>query len=160
MSFKTTRLTFFKLHPSYKFKVGPDKLRTAWLRISLHAFLFMHLHEAGLSMNSDWFPSPPPSPHIWTPCYNSAGLDPIKSPPHGFGPPLQIGKRIVESLLDYKASEDFFLLGCRDGAVVRALALYVRWVCWFSTLHREVFSRYSGFPSPQKPTFDLICFHC
>ena len=28
---------------------------------------------------------------------------------------------------------------------------------WFSTLHREDFSGYSGFPSPQKPTFDLIC---
>ena len=37
------------------------------------------------------------------------------------------------------------------------LALYVGWVCWFSTLHREVFSGYSGFPSPQKPTFDLLC---
>ena len=36
-------------------------------------------------------------------------------------------------------------------------ASYVGWVCWFSTLHREVFSGYSGFPSPQKPTFDLIC---
>ena len=39
-------------------------------------------------------------------------------------------------------------------------ASYVGWVCWFSTLHREVFSGYSGFPSPQKPTFDLIYFHC
>ena len=29
-----------------------------------------------------------------------------------------------------------------------------------SLLHREVFSGYSGFPSPQKPTFDLIYFHC
>ena len=29
-------------------------------------------------------------------------------------------------------------------------ASYVGWVCWFSTLHREVFSGYSGFPSPQK----------
>ena len=28
---------------------------------------------------------------------------------------------------------------------------------WFSSLHREVFSGYSGFPSPQKPAFDLIC---
>ena len=36
----------------------------------------------------------------------------------------------------------------------------VGWVCWFSTLHREVFSGHSGFPSPQKPTFDLIYFHC
>ena len=36
------------------------------------------------------------------------------------------------------------------------------WVefCRFSTLHREVFSGYSDFPSPQKPTFDLIYFHC
>ena len=32
----------------------------------------------------------------------------------------------------------------------------VGWVCWFSSLHREVFSGYSGFPSPQKPKFDLI----
>ena len=39
-------------------------------------------------------------------------------------------------------------------------ASYVGWVCWFSTHHREVFSGYSGFPSPQKPTFDLIYFHC
>ena len=29
-----------------------------------------------------------------------------------------------------------------------------------TSLHREVFSRYSGFPSPQKPIFDLICIHC
>ena len=39
-------------------------------------------------------------------------------------------------------------------------ASYVGWVCRFSTPHREVFSGYSGFPSPQKPTFDLIYFHC
>ena len=26
-------------------------------------------------------------------------------------------------------------------------ASYVGWVCWFSSLHREVFSGYSGFPS-------------
>ena len=58
---------------------------------------------------------------------------------------------------------------CRDGAVVRALASHqcgsgwfpdpgsnVGWVCWFSSLHREVFSGYSGFPSSQKPKFDLI----
>ena len=32
----------------------------------------------------------------------------------------------------------------------------VGWVCWFSSLHREVFSGYSGFPSPQEPKFDLI----
>jgi len=32
----------------------------------------------------------------------------------------------------------------------------VGWVCWFSTLHQEVFSGNSGFPSSQKPTFDLI----
>ena len=32
----------------------------------------------------------------------------------------------------------------------------VGWVCWFFSLHREVFSGYSGFPSPQKPKFDLI----
>ena len=32
----------------------------------------------------------------------------------------------------------------------------VGWVCWFSSLHREVFSGYSGFPSPQKPKFDLM----
>ena len=37
---------------------------------------------------------------------------------------------------------------------------YVGWVCWFSTLHREVFYGYSGFPSHQKPTFDLICVNC
>ena len=36
----------------------------------------------------------------------------------------------------------------------------VGWVCWLSTLLREVFSGYSGFPSPQKPTFDLICVNC
>ena len=61
----------------------------------------------------------------------------------------------------------------RDGSVVRALpstpptnvpwvqfpdpASYVGWVCSFSTLHQEVFSGYSSFPSPQKPAFDLIC---
>ena len=39
-------------------------------------------------------------------------------------------------------------------------ASYVGWVCWFSTLHREVFSGYSGFPSPQKPAFDLIFVDC
>ena len=31
-------------------------------------------------------------------------------------------------------------------------------MAWFSTLHREVFSGYSGFPSPQKPAFDLTSF--
>ena len=31
----------------------------------------------------------------------------------------------------------------------------VGWVCWFSSLHWEVFSGYSGFPSPQKPKFGL-----
>ena len=31
----------------------------------------------------------------------------------------------------------------------------VGWVCWFSSLHREVFSGYSGFPSPQKPKFEF-----
>ena len=54
------------------------------------------------------------------------------------------------------------MTGCRDGAVVRALpptnvarvrfpdlASYVVWVCWVSSLHREVFSGCSGFPSPQ-----------
>ena len=39
-------------------------------------------------------------------------------------------------------------------------ASYVGWVCWFSTLHREVFTGYSGFPSPEKPTFDLLCVNC
>ena len=37
-------------------------------------------------------------------------------------------------------------------------ASYVGWVCWFSALHLEVFSGCSGFPSPQKPAFDLIWF--
>ena len=37
-----------------------------------------------------------------------------------------------------------------------ALASNVGWVCWFSALHREVFSGYSGFPSLQKPKFDLL----
>ena len=32
----------------------------------------------------------------------------------------------------------------------------VGWVCWFSALHRAVFSGNSGFPSPQKTKFDLI----
>ena len=33
-------------------------------------------------------------------------------------------------------------------------ASYVGWVCcWFFSLLREVFFGYSGFPSPQKPTF-------
>ena len=31
----------------------------------------------------------------------------------------------------------------------------VGWVCWFSSLHREVFSGYSGFSSPQKTTIWL-----
>ena len=31
----------------------------------------------------------------------------------------------------------------------------VGWVCWFSTLHREVFSGNFGFPSPQKPKFEF-----
>ena len=43
----------------------------------------------------------------------------------------------------------------------RESASYVGWVCWFPTLHREVFSGSdSGFPSPQKPTLDLICVDC
>ena len=37
--------------------------------------------------------------------------------------------------------------------------MWVELVCWFSTLLREVFSGYSGFPSPQTPKFDLIYFH-
>ena len=32
----------------------------------------------------------------------------------------------------------------------------VSWVCWFSALNREVFCGNSGFPSPQKPKFDLF----
>ena len=38
-------------------------------------------------------------------------------------------------------------------------ASYVSWVCWFSTVLREVFLRllrFSPLPSPQKPIFDLI----
>jgi len=38
-----------------------------------------------------------------------------------------------------------------------ALASNVGWVCWFSALHREIFSGYFGFPSLQKPKFDLLC---
>ena len=35
---------------------------------------------------------------------------------------------------------------------------YVGWVCWFSTLQKEVVLRGTPvFPSPQKSTFDLIC---
>ena len=33
----------------------------------------------------------------------------------------------------------------------------VGWICWLFTLHQEVFSGHSCFPSPQKPTFHLIC---
>ena len=59
-------------------------------------------------------------------------------------------------------------LGCRDGAVATNVAWvrfpdpasFVGCVCWFSTLPREVFSEYSAFPSPQKPTLDLICVNC
>ena len=43
------------------------------------------------------------------------------------------------------------------GVSVPDSASHVDWVCWFSTLQRDVFSGYSSFPSPQKPTFDLIC---
>ena len=39
---------------------------------------------------------------------------------------------------------------CGPGSIPRSAASNVGWVCWFSTLHREVFSRNSGFPSPQK----------
>ena len=31
----------------------------------------------------------------------------------------------------------------------------VGWVCWFSSLHQEVFSGYSSFPCPQKPKFEF-----
>ena len=34
--------------------------------------------------------------------------------------------------------------------------MWVAGVCWFSSLHREVFSGNSGFPSPQKLKFDFI----
>ena len=39
-------------------------------------------------------------------------------------------------------------------------ASYVGWVCWFSSLHREVSSGYSGFSSPQKTSIwlDLCSF--
>ena len=33
---------------------------------------------------------------------------------------------------------------------------HLGWVCWFSTLLREVFPVTPIFPSPQKPTYDLI----
>ena len=61
---------------------------------------------------------------------------------------------------------------CSDDVVVKALANVARAlfpgsassvgrVCWFSTLHREVFSGFSGFPSPlEKPAFHLICVNC
>ena len=66
-------------------------------------------------------------------------------------------------------------VGCRDGAVVRALASHqcgpgsiarsgvicgLSLLVLFSSLHGEVFSGYSGFPSPQKPLFDLISVDC
>ena len=39
-------------------------------------------------------------------------------------------------------------------------ASYVDWICWFSTLLREVFSPGTPvFPSPQKWMFNLIWFH-
>ena len=37
-------------------------------------------------------------------------------------------------------------------------ASYVGWVCWFSTLHREVFSGYSGFPLLNNQPTNLICW--
>ena len=58
------------------------------------------------------------------------------------------------------------LQGCRDGPVVRALAFHqcgpglIPRSGVICGLHREVFPGYSGFPSPQKPTFDLICLNC
>ena len=60
-------------------------------------------------------------------------------------------------------------LGFRVGIVLRALAShkcgpgdsasYLGWVCWFSTLHREVFSGYSSFSLSSKTNIwlDLIC---
>ena len=76
---------------------------------------------------------------------------------------------LVTSFLGH-SPDPWVYRGCRDGAVVRALAShqfgpvrfpdpasYLGWVCWFSALHRKVFSGYSGFLSPQKPAFDLIC---
>ena len=80
----------------------------------------------------------------------SAVTDSPSTPP--FHTPLQ--KRLFK-MFGLIWSETY--LGCRDGAVVRALASlqcgpgsiptlahlasYVGWVCWFSTLHREVFLR-------------------
>ena len=62
---------------------------------------------------------------------------------------------------------------CRDGAVVRALTSHqcgpgliprLGVICGLSLLVLysvpRGFSRYSGFPSPQKPTFNLICVNC
>ena len=64
------------------------------------------------------------------------------------------------------------LSGCRDGAVVRALSgLPPMWLGFDSQTQRHLwvevvgslfcsercFSGYSGFPSPQKQTIDVIC---
>ena len=62
-----------------------------------------------------------------------------------------------------------FVRNLRDGAVVSALASRQSGpgsiprsgvICGLSSLHREVFSGYSGFPSPQKPPFDFISVNC
>ena len=61
--------------------------------------------------------------------------------------------------------------GCRGGEVVRALASCqygpgsiprLGIICGLSLLvfYRVFYSGYSGFPSPQKPKFDLICVNC
>ena len=46
---------------------------------------------------------------------------------------------------------------CGPGSITRAGVICgLSSSCWFSTLHRKVFSGNSGFPSHQKPKFDLI----
>ena len=66
------------------------------------------------------------------------------------------------------------VLGCRDGAVVRALASHqcgpgsiprlgvIMWVEFVDSLRctERFLSGYSSFPSPQKRTIDLICIYC
>ena len=44
--------------------------------------------------------------------------------------------------------------------IKKKIGSYLTLVSWFSILHREVFSGYSGFPFPQKPAFDFICVNC
>ena len=106
-----------------------------------------------------------------------AVMKPLNLPQCSLGSILRLS--IIFNLVDSFGSplcskKIFMCTGCRDGTVVRALVSHqcgpgsiprLGIICGLSLLvlysaPRGYLTGYSGFPSPQKPTFDLICVNC